>query len=288
MDKILTYLRTGQHPGIRAINSQGGALLPLTMAEKIHERASVLYPLTGLLSMDFVNSNKVNIPFYKSGVSLSWLEEGTPYTPTSMEMDGVLFRLKKTAASFKVSEETILDSAFDIEGLLVETFAHDLGQQLEDVYINGDGIGKPAGFLDNCTKIPAAGAALTYTDVKALFDTLGIEYMANSAWLIAKETFSLLSETTTTGGNPVIQLNDSQEPGAPGGYILSRPCYITAMPTDYPLAFGAFNNYKVLQTIPVVQRLHEKYANTGYTGFLMRGFIDGHLLKPESVIALSV
>ena len=284
MEEVLkTYFRTGKHPEIRAINTQGGALLPLSMAEKIHERASILYPLTKLSPTNFVNSNKVKVPYQKSGITLSWLEEGESIPSTSMEMGGLIFRLNKTAASFKVSEETFADSAFDIESLLVETFANDLGKALEDVYINGDGIGKPTGFLDNCTKINAAGAAVTYTDIKRLFDTLALEYASNGAWLINKALF-----TTLAADDTIIELNDSPEPGSPCGYILSRPCYISFMPEDYPIAIGDFSNYRVLQTIPIVQRLYEKYSNSGFAAFLMKGFIDGHLLKPDSVIALEV
>ena len=130
---------------------------------------------------------------------------------------------------------------------------------------------------------------MSYADIKALYVELDIKYLSNSAWLINKDLFSYLAGAADNNGNPIFMFNNTgTDTKSPAGYLLGRPCYVSYMPDDTPLAFGDFNNYKIIHKMPVIQRINEKFSKDGVIGFIMRGFVDAKLLLNDSVIALEV
>ena len=282
------YLKYGRHPEIRAVTTQGGTLATEKITDRIHEYARKYWPAAGHVMTDFLDTLKGKISYLKSGITVNWTDEGGVSNETAAEMGGANFYLHKFKAIIKVSEEVVLDSYFDIEEFLAREFGYGLGKILEKMYINGQGTDGPTGFLKNCKKVQATGAAATYNNIKAVFDNIDTDYLSNSVWLVNKDFFSDLAEAADNNGKPIIKLSDNSDYDNIGGFILGRPCYITLMPEDMPIALGDFTNYNAVSKMPVIQRLNEKYANKGIIGYVMSNYIDGKLLIADSVVALEV
>jgi HK97 family phage major capsid protein len=277
-ENYIEYLRTGKHPETRAITSQGGIFLPILMAEEIYKSAAQRWALVGMVSRVFISGLKNKVPYWTSDISINWIEEGGNYQDALSGINGHIFKLNKYGSLVNVSEETILDELYDIEEFLIDSFGNGLGEALENIFINGDGINKPSGFLLNCAKLETTA---DNNGIKSLYKALSAKYLGNAAWLIRQNIFADLVGS-------LITQNDSNEPGAPDGWLMGKPCYVTLMTENNPVAFGDFSYYKVIEQLPVIQRLIENSAANGIIGFLLKSFMDARLLKPEAVIAMEI
>jgi HK97 family phage major capsid protein len=286
IDDIFEYLRTGQNRYIRSINSQGGALLPIGIAQKIHEAMAAIWPLLSLVSWETVSHLKIKVPYKKSDIQVNWLDEGETYSEAELGLGGFMAKLKKYGALVKVSEEVIADSVFNLEEFIINSFGRGQGEEFEKVFINGDGVGKPRGFLLDCENIPATGAAITYDDIKEVFSGLKESYFGNAVWLVNKNAFLALLELADENDNRILIPRSGGEDV--DGFLLGKPCYITMLPENKPVSFGDFSNYQVIEHLPIIQRLGEAYSEDGLIGFILKGFMDAKLLKDDAVITLEM
>jgi HK97 family phage major capsid protein len=285
---ITAYLRGEKIPQLRAIQSQGGTLLPLSLAKKIHSTPAPGFPLQRLVSRETVSGLKVKVPYQKSGVVLNWLDEGQGQNNTDAELCGFTANLHKVTATVKISEEVLQDSLFDIENFLVEVFGEGLAPEMEAVFAYGTGNGKPRGFLLDCQGHNAAGNKITYADLLGLFNSLDVKYFNSACWIFNKPALADIMLITDNSGNTVFKQYETKEAGDPAGFLYSRPCYVSLLPDKNPVAFGDFSYYKVIEQLPLVQRLGEIYSGNGIVGFVLKSFLDGKLLKPEAVTALNL
>ena len=146
-----TYMRTGKHPDLRALDTQGGVMVPVSMADKIHEFSSEYWPLTSLASKDLVSDTaKMNLPYFKSGITLNWLDEGGSHNETAASIDGAMFKLHKYGVMFKITEEVVFECYYNIDDFIADILGRGLGEILEESYINGQGVNGPRGFLCDC------------------------------------------------------------------------------------------------------------------------------------------
>jgi HK97 family phage major capsid protein len=285
-DDYLLYLRNEKHPQIRSIQSQGGVLLPIKMAKMIHAAAATKWPLQHLSSREVSAGLKTKVVHKISDVILNWLAEGQVYNETDIELGGFIADLHKVVATIKVSEELLNDSFFDIENFLAKYFGEGLAGELENIFICGDGAKKPRGFLMDCQKMPSLKSDIDFNDLLNLFNTLNANFFNSANWLFNKETFAIITQLKDNSDKLVFKPYETKTPTDPVGYLFSKACYVSLLPEENPIAFGDFSYYKVIEKLPVVQRLNELYAEKGIIGFIMRNFIDAKLLKSEAIIAL--
>ncbi len=83
------------------------------------------------------------------GVEFEWLDEGAQKSQKDVKFGKIELRLKKLAAFVKATDEILEDSWVSMEPLLKNAFTDGLAYQLDNVFINGDGAGKPMGFLNS-------------------------------------------------------------------------------------------------------------------------------------------
>ena len=289
IENYIEHLRNGKSPQIRDINTQGGILLPASMASAIRANMAE-WPLQGLADRETVSHLKTEIPYLIGDVSVGWMDEGNDYADAGMEIGGFTAKLHKVGAVIKVSEELINDSFFNLENFIAEAFGRALGKEYEDVCINGGGVGKPTGFLMGCQKKTVTGA-WSLGDLYEMYNALELEYRNNASWILSKNMLNALIRETTALKDFVFILKEKIKDnrcGDPVGFMLGNPCYVSLLPDENPIAFGDFSYYKIIEQLPVIQRLSEKYSKDGIVGFIMRNFIDARLLKSDAVIALEV
>ena len=82
------------------------------------------------------------------GVEFEWLDEAATKSQKDVKFGKIELRLKKMAAFVKATDELLEDSWVSMEPLLRNAFTDGLAYQLDNVFLNGDGAGKPMGILN--------------------------------------------------------------------------------------------------------------------------------------------
>jgi len=95
------------------------------------------------------------------GVLGYWLEEGGDKTATKPKFSQISTKLKKVAAACYATDE-LLDDAVALESWIMRYVPQELKFKVEDAIIEGNGVGKPLGILQN-----GAGSMISATRLNA-------------------------------------------------------------------------------------------------------------------------
>ena len=238
--------------------------------------------------------HKINIAATKPAAL--WVAEGGAMTFGNGTFAQVSLDAHKVHVGILVTEELLNDNAFGLENYILEQFGKAIANAEEDAFINGDGNGKPTGFLttlaaDATTYITTTGASISADDIINLEYSLKRPYRRNAAWLINDATLAQIRKFKDSTQNYLWQASyQVGEPDRLLGYpIYTTPYMPTAQSGNFAIAFGDFSYYNIADRgSRVFQRLDELYAANGMTGFLLKERVDGILIDSEAVRALKI
>ncbi len=141
-----------------AIPSQGGFLVPQQVAGGIFERMYKTGSLLSMVARDPVQGNNLRVNAVDEtsratgsrygGIQGYWLEEAGSITATKPKFAAIDFKLKKVAALAYATDEVLEDVTF-MASWLNRTVPEELRFLTEDAVFNGDGAGKPLGFMNS-------------------------------------------------------------------------------------------------------------------------------------------
>ena len=238
--------------------------------------------------------HKINIAGTKPAAL--WVEEGAAMTFGNATFKQISLDAHKVHVGILVTEELLADNAFNLESYILDKFGSAIANAEEDAFINGDGNGKPTGFLttlagDETTFITTSGANISADDVINLEYSLRRPYRRNAAWLINDATLAQIRKFKDSTQNYIWQ--PSYVAGEPDR-LLSYPIYTTPyMPKaesgNFALAFGDFSYYNIADRgTRSFQELRELYAVNGMIGYLLKERVDGILVDSEAVRGLKI
>lgn len=289
------FLRNGMTPEVKAAMSEsagnGAELLPKEMHNQI---VAIMKDLGVMrqLSTVITTSNDRDIPVEGNPITATWGTEAGAYTESSPKVSQKTLKAFKLTALTKVSEELLQDSEFDVVAYIARSIAEQFSLAEEDAFINGDGTGKPTGFLSGVGAITGAVAAkIGYADVVSLFTAVSGPYRAQGKWLASDTAFAELLKMADTTGRPIWQ--PSLLAGAPD-MLLGKELYATPKMAELatgnsPLAFGDFKQYYIADRSQMtLQRLLELYAGNGQVGFRAYKRTDGNLIVPDAIKKLTI
>ena len=258
------------------------------MSDSISTTAVRQAALLKLATHEMVSDQKNEKPYTVSEAVGGWRKVGENYKTDNCVFNSHRGELNGYNLFMKATDETLSDSVFDLERLLVDTFGKRYGVELEKAVISGNGNGMPHGFIHDADAVAAAGAAVSYADLEKLFLTLDAKYISRSAWLCNRDTFAAIAALADAHNNSILTTKTSIDDDAPDGYLLGRPVYFATLPPEKPVAFGEFSHYHIFEGPMFVERLNELYADRGIVGFKFSQLVDGKLLKADSVICLEM
>ena len=214
-----------------------------------------------------------------------WVPEGgtIPLSDGMGDFGDITLASHKLAAFLKLEDTLVRDPFFKIEDYLVKRLAKNFGRAEDNGFINGNGENMPTGILAETggAEIGVTTSTLTYDDVIKLFFSVKPEYRKNGTWLMNDETALALRTLKDDAGQPIWnQSNDT---------ILGRKVYISefmpgAESGSKPIAFGDFSYYWIVRRRPVsVRTLTEQFAMVECVGYLAYEFLDGKLIRPETI-----
>ena len=281
---FVEYLRHGKEkPELRALTT-AGIQVSNEMSELLdHEARS--WPVQQLATTYRTERNMPKVSIVMSDAEVQFFNESDAYGSTNPIMAGFSLELHKIGGIVVASEELIQDSGVDVELLLARSFGRSLSVKLEDAFINGDGIGKPKGFVQDCQIVSAAGSTVVYGDIESLYKSLDEKLLPNASWLVNRETLALLSKLSDGSGSRCL-IPDTT--GETAGYLFGKPTYVSFLPPEKPIAFGDFSQYVIVEKPATIRRLVQKYGDYGQVGFLFQERLDGRLFNPDAVLALEM
>lgn len=278
-------------------DADGGYLAPDEFEKRIIKGLEEQGVMRQLASKVSTSSGDRKIPMLTGRTTAAWTDEEEAYHETDMKFGMVTLGAHKMTALTKVSEELLYDSAFSIENLLAEDYARAVSELEEDAFINGDGEGKPLGLLAANGGVTegvtvSSATAVTFDDMFDLYYALKAPYRSKAVWLMNDQTVKILRKLQD--GNKQYIWQPAVTAGAPDT-ILGRPIYTSPfMPTaaagNKAIVFGDISRAYLIadRQRRSVRRLNELYATTGQVGFITMQRVDGKLILPEAVKAITM
>ena len=134
----------------------------------------------------------------------------------------------------RATQRLLDDSAVNLENWIAETVAHKMAIMENKAFLSGDGNKKPRGILSYETstnyewgKIQHMTSLdpdkITFDDLLLVQALLKSEYVTNAAWIMSRNTVTLIMRIKNDEGNPIWQ--SSMMEGQPDRlFRVSRTC----------------------------------------------------------------
>jgi HK97 family phage major capsid protein len=233
---------------------------------------------------------------YTSGIRMNWLGELPASASDHRFTSTDVFDIKKIEvhnaySSVPISEDMLMDSAFNITSVLTELFAESFALGEEEAFTAGNGVRRPRGLITetaDITQVVSGNAsALTADGILDLYFALPRQYRASAVWVMNSATQKAIEKFKDTQGRYLISslLNSSLSLGETES-LKGKPIMVNEFMPDiaanaFPLIFGDLSGYAIVDRMGIsIQRLSEIYAEYNTVLFLCRKRVGGMLVEP--------
>ena len=280
--------------GQEAVGADGGFAVPPDWRNTI---TSLVMGEASLMSMcDAIptSSNSVTAPVDEdtawgssSGVRVYTRAEGAAMTASKPSMKEVTVKLNELYAFVPVTDELLEDGPL-LQNLLTTKAAEKIGFKVNDLIINGNGVGQPLGIMSAACKVQVskessqAAATVLAANIVKMYARMPAWCRGRAVWLINQDVEPQIHQLGLTISNPAgSQLYGGAPmfipPGgmtnAPSGSLLGRPivpteaCQTLGTTGDIIFAYlpGYFLPYKA-SGIKSDVSMH-LYFDSGHTAF---------------------
>jgi HK97 family phage major capsid protein len=194
---------------------------------------------------------------------------------------------KYTTGQIGLSYELLMDTAVDIEAIVLRMIAERFGRKWMTDFTTGAGTTLPFGFITGATQAslttPGKVGVPQYADIVKLYFAVNSMYRESpyAAFMANDTTLAAIYSLVDTAGRPLVNLqsiNDGIRPVMLGKPIISNLAMASAALNAKSLAFGDFSAYKIRLVRDmnlVVQR--EALATLGQIGYVATWRADGKL-----------
>ena len=290
LDKRLLPLKaTGLN---EAIPSQGGFLIPTQYAAGIYERmynvGEVLKrvnntPVAGNnLTINAIDETSRVAGSRMGGVLGYWLEEGGTKQTSKPKFRQIDLKLKKVAALCYATDE-LLDDATALSSWMTTNVPEELRFMVEDSVYNGDGVGKPLGFMQSPALVSVTRIDANEVDIDDVSKMMARRWPGprDYVWLINPEVLPQLIQMTV-GTTPVF-IPQGGASASPYATLMGLPLveteYSAALGTTGDIALVALSQYQMISKgdVKTDQSIHVAFT-TDETAFRFVYRCDGEPL----------
>lgn len=238
-----------------AVPSEGGFLVQTDYSTELlglmHEMGEIVRRVRDIPISS--NSNGIKLPVIDEtsraggsrfgGIASHWAQEGGTVAESRPKFASIELKLNKVMGVGYATEELLNDAAA-LESVYRTAFSEEMTFTVEDAYMNGDGAGKPLGYLNSPALItvdPESGQAadtIVAMNVLNMMARLPTRSMRNAVWLTTQDALPQLWSMTMPGSNYHMfappGINGNVEANAPAGTLLGRP----VIPVEYSAKLG--------------------------------------------------
>lgn len=277
------------------VDASGGYLVPEEYDKRIIEVLKEENVVRGLAT-EITTSGEHKINIADTAPAAAWIEEGGALQFSDATFSQIILDAHKLHVAVKVTDELLYDNAFDLEGYIIRKFGEALANSEEDAFINGDGTGKPLGFLAETGGAQvgvtaASSTAITADEILALVYSLKRPYRKNAKFMCNDQTLLAIRKLKDNNGAYIWQPSFREgEPDRLLGYPVYTSPYFPAIEAGKTaLAFGDFKYYNIGDRgVRTFDQLKELFAGNGMVAFLARERVDGKLVLPEAIKLLKM
>ena len=280
-------------------DSEGGYTVPEDYRQQLISKLPDESVMRGLVTVANTSRDEVKVPSLDGTFAWTWGDGTSLPAPNSEDPYGMIsIPVKYGNALIKMTQVLLEDSAFNIEGHIVDEFTRSAGLEEDDVIIGGNGNDEPEGILTNAdiqsnyTIISAASGAVDADDMIDLAYDLKQQYARNGKLLVRRKFVRELRKLKDNNGQYLWEPSLKEgEPATFDGYPIYQP---TSSELNDEIAggnimaiFGDFRYYWIVDRIDMtMQRLDEKYAPL--IGLYFRIRRGGKVVVPEAFRVLKV
>ena len=267
------------------------------MAAMTSVRPNATVYTTGTDAVTFPAVTYTTDDLYTSGVRFAWRASSPLAADITEATNPVAGQIKIPAhlatAAIILTREQLEDTAFDILGYVTSLMAEAFALGEEDAFTNGDGVGKPHGFMVHPTTTIAQGstgvvAGVTYSGGRLLSGAAGAlawgtattgiigaeaalppQYEGGAKWYGTKATYAAIRAINAgTATMPQWSLGDAWPNYANNysasllGYPIAKNPFMPAIgATTQPLVLGDMGGYKIVDRVGIsVEVFREVYG----------------------------
>jgi HK97 family phage major capsid protein len=276
----------------------GGYLAPVDFVNEILKTVVLISPVRSLVRIRTTAMKSVHIPKRVGLLAAQWENE----TDTTQPAGGLKYGMLEVfnyglRAIVDITNDQLEDAAFDMSAEIESEVSEQFAVAEGAAFVNGNGVGKPEGFLLNAAiqaQATHSGDAnnLTADGFLDCFHALKSAYERNAVWTMNRQTVGKARKLKDGNGDYLFMMGLPN--GAPNTILGAPYVEVPDMPAvaagAYPVAFGDFNRgYSLVDRVSMVM-LRDPYtqAPTNMVRYLFRKRLGGQVTMPEAIQPLLI
>jgi len=219
-----------------------------------------------------------------AGVSVTWLDENKDIPPSNWKLKEISLRAKGIKGLIPLSNELLRNTATSSK--LASTLLRQALSFAEDgAFINGDGVGKPTGFLKSACLIKSTRTQANKISVNDLLQMISSFRGKSPQWIISKTAFIQIANLKDSIGNLLWQTNVVNGfKGTIFGYPVTFSDYTPTLGTVADVILADFSKYYIKdgQGIVLSMSSHENFSSDK-TLIKATKFVDGKVATTDKM-----
>lgn len=287
LDELETKVMTVGDP------TTGGYLAPAEFVNDIIKFDVLYSPIRTLAKVRQTKNRSIQIPKKTQSASAAWVTEiGTRSETTNPKFGLEEIPTHEMFALAKISKQDLEDTAFDLQGFLVEEFGEQFGVLEGEAFLTGNAVGKPEGILVNSaitgfTGVTTQGKVVADDMLETLY-ALNDRYARSATWLWKRSTTLAIAKLKNATTGDYLWQPGFQVQGQPN--VLGRP-YVECkdMPAEgngaKAVAIGDFRSGYIIVDRLEVEIMVDPYTSksTGCVEISARKRVGGQVVLPEAI-----
>lgn len=217
----------------RETGSADGYMVPPAMRADIWTHVFADEGLLARVGPEPTDSNQVQLlrdestPWGATGIQANWAGEGIQFTASRLATAASNVTLHKVHA-FVLGTEEITADAPRLASRLTVGAANAIRYKIEDAIVQGDGVGKPLGWINSGSLVTVdkesgqTADTIVAANVVKMLSRLLMTAGGSPIWMINQDVLPQLM-TMTLGDQPIWTPPSTGFVGAPGGFLFGRP-----------------------------------------------------------------
>ncbi len=279
------------------IDPNGGYWLKPTYSGRIREFIVETSPIRGLATVETVPAGITEhiVPVeLNDKTGCGWVSERGTRTETATPEQGIVrIPLNEVYADPAMTQQIMLNPTFNTEQWLRRKVAMKIARTENTAFVNGDGVGKPQGFMTS-DKIgvveTAASGVIDFDDLINLQTESKDEYNANAVFAYKRTTLRTLRTIKDNQGRYIWE--PSGKVGVPSSLLGDPSVLMDDMPEvaagSKPIIRADFKELYTIVDAGGLRLLIDPYTKKGFIEFYWSKYVGGAVVQPDAGKILKV
>jgi HK97 family phage major capsid protein len=297
-ESLNAFIKTGfQTKSLSTSDDTGAYLMPHPVQDRIQQELSLSGSIRGMARLSSISGDALEVMLDGKASEVGWVSEKGARDETKAP---VLVRSKipvhEVYAKPMISQKLLDDAATNVEEWLIDNITASMNRLENNSFVNGDGEGKPMGFLSYAMVPVGQGAHSKIETVKTgkrgVIDSLDAlylaleamkpEYLDGAVWYMSRSALTQIRRLKTMDGMPIWQASVIQgQPDTLLGYpvVLSDDMpMLREGEVSVSMALANFKaGYQVVDRADI-RMLRDPYSSKPFVEFYVSKRVGGDVI----------